>query len=90
MAYTVNIFTLNGCSHCTTLKDELNKNNISFKEFEVNEHKELYDQVMEITKVDALPTVFLQNPETKSGPIFVAGRDFETKEEVLRKIKKYI
>lgn len=90
MAYTVNIFTLNGCSHCVVLKEELTKNNIQFKEFEVNEHKELYDEVIKITKVDALPTVFLQNPETQSGPIFVAGRDFETKEMALKKIKKYI
>ena len=90
MAYTVNVFTLNGCSHCKILKEELNKNGIPFKEFEVREHKEIYDQIVEITKVDALPTVFLQNPETESGPIFVAGRDFETKEQAMLKIKKYL
>jgi hypothetical protein len=43
-----------------------------------------------VTKNDALPTVYLQNPETDSGPVFVAGRDFNTKEEAIEKIRKYI
>lgn len=90
MSYSVNIFTLNGCSHCVTLKSELKANNIDYNEFEVTKHKELYDQIMEKTKIDALPTVYLQNTSTGSGPIFVAGRDFETKEEAIKKIKKYI
>jgi glutaredoxin len=90
MAYNVNIFTINGCSHCKILKEELTKENIKFNEFEVNEHKEVYDKILEKTKMDALPTVYLQNTDTGSGPLFVAGRDFNTKEEAIEKIKKYI
>lgn len=90
MAYSVNVFTLNGCSHCKTLKEELNKEGILYDEFEVNKNKKIYDQVVEVTKLDALPTVYLQDPETLSGPIFVAGRDFNTKEEAIEKIKKYL
>lgn len=88
--YTVNIFTLNGCSHCVVLKKELENQNIQYNEFEVSKYKELYDQIIEKTKIDALPTVYLQNSETGSGPIFVAGRDFYTKEDAIKKIKKYI
>lgn len=90
MAYTVNVFSLNGCSHCKVLKEELNKESIPYVEFEVTQNKKIYDKVVEQTKVDALPTVYLQDPETGSGPIFVAGRDFYTKEEALEKIKKYL
>lgn len=90
MAYTINIFTLDGCSHCKVLKAELDKENIKYQEFEVNKHKKIYDSVVELTKLDALPTVYLQDPATESGPIFVAGRDFTTKEEALAKIKKYL
>lgn len=90
MSYTVNIFTLNGCSHCKTLKEGLNEAGIEYTEFEVNEYRKLYDKIMEQTKIDALPTVYLQNQETQSGPIFVAGRDFQTKDEALQKIKKYL
>ena len=90
MAYNVNVFTLDGCSHCKTLKEELNKHGIKYQEFEANQHRSAYDQIVEATKLDALPTVYLQDPETQSGPIFVAGRDFYTKEEALQKIKKYL
>jgi glutaredoxin len=90
MSYTVNIFTLNGCSHCVTLKEAFKDNNIPYEEFEVTKHRDLYNEIKAKTKVDALPTVYLQNPETLSGPIFVAGRDFNSKEEALERIKKYI
>jgi glutaredoxin len=90
MSYTINIFTLNGCSHCVTLKEALKDNNIPYEEFEVTKHRDLYKEIKDKTKVDALPTVYLQNPETLSGPILVAGRDFNTKEEAIARIKKYI
>lgn len=90
MPYEVNVFTLNGCSHCKTLKDALKENSIPYTEYEVTAHKKIYDQVVAQTKEDALPTVYLQDPETGAGPIFVAGRDFNSKEEALEKIKKYL
>lgn len=90
MQYTVNIFTLEGCSHCKTLKEELKKQSIPYTEFEVNKFRKIYDSILAITKEDALPTVYLQNPESDSGPVFVAGRDFNTKEEAIEKIRKYI
>lgn len=88
--YKVCVFSLKGCSHCVTLKDELIKQNIEFSEYEVNDNKDAYDQILAVTKFDALPTVYLQNTETGKGPIFVAGRDFFSKEEAIEKIKKYI
>lgn len=90
MGYTINLFTLNGCSHCKILKEELKKEGIEYNEFEVTKNKKIYDMVVEMTKLDALPMVYLQDPETQSGPIFVAGRDFETKEQAIEKIKKYL
>lgn len=88
--YKVCVFSLDGCSHCVTLKDELKKENIEFSEYEVNENRDAYDQILAVTKFDALPTVYLQNTETGAGPILVAGRDFFSKEEAIEKIKKYI
>lgn len=90
MSYSVNIFTLNGCSHCVILKNALKENNISFDEFEVSKYREIYDEIVKKTKIDALPTVYLQDPNTGAGPIFVAGRDFTSKEEAIERIKKYI
>lgn len=88
--YSVNVFTLNGCSHCVELKKILNENQIEFKEFEIGKHQELFDEVVRLTGHNSLPTTYLQNSETGSGPIFVPGRDYKTKEELLEKIKKYV
>lgn len=88
--YKVNVFTLNGCSHCVELKKTLKENQIEFKEFEIGEHQELFDEVVRLTGHNSLPTTYLQNSETGSGPIFVPGRDYKSKEELLEKIKKYI
>ena len=88
--YTVNIFTLNGCSHCVDLKKLLNDNNISFNELEISQHKSTFDEIVKLTGKNALPTTYLQNPETGAGPIFVPGRDYQSKEELLEKIQKYI
>jgi|694.fasta_scaffold20274_18 glutaredoxin len=90
MGYSINIFTINGCSHCKVLKEELSKQGIEYDEFEVNKNRKIYDEVIKLTNLDALPTVYLQDPQTLSGPIFVAGRDFNTKEEAIEKIKKYL
>jgi glutaredoxin len=90
MGYSINIFTINGCSHCKVLKEELSKQGIEYDEFEVNKNRKIYDEVVKLTNLDALPTVYLQDPQTLSGPIFVAGRDFNTKEEAIEKIKKYL
>lgn len=90
MSYNVNVFTLEGCSHCSELKKALEENNIPFTEYEVNKHRPIYDQILAETKMDAIPTVYLQNEETGAGPILVAGRDFFQKQEAIDKIRKYI
>jgi len=66
------------------------KNDITYSEYEVNEHKQTYDQILAVTKEDALPTIYMQNPNTGMGPIFVPGRDFKSPEEAIQKIKKYL
>lgn len=88
--YTVNVFTLNGCSHCVDLKNSLKENNIPFNEFEISQHKSTFDDIVKLTGRNALPTTYLQNPETGSGPIFVPGRDYKSLDELLQKIQKYI
>lgn len=88
--YTVNVFTLKGCSHCVDLKKMLNENDILFNELEILQHKSTFDEIVKLTGKNVLPTTYLQNPETSSGPIFVPGRDYQSKEELLEKIKKYV
>jgi len=37
------VFTMKGCPHCTTIKEELNKQNIPFIERDIDEYQEEYD-----------------------------------------------
>jgi glutaredoxin len=40
------VFSLNGCGHCKTLKEELKKLEIPFTDLEINSHREIWDQVV--------------------------------------------
>lgn len=88
--YTVNIFTLTTCRHCLELKDLLRENQIEFKEFDISKNHDTFNEIVKLTGHNSLPTTYLQDTETGAGPIFVPGRDYLSKEELLEKIKKYI
>ena len=59
--YNVNVFTLNGCSHCVELKNILKENKIEFIEFEITQNKEVFDEIIKLTGHNSLPTTFLQD-----------------------------
>jgi glutaredoxin len=84
------VFTLDGCSHCTDLKNSLNNLNLNFVEIEVTKNKNLWDKVVEQTGHNSLPSVYISLNGGDSGPIFVPERDYETQDELIEKIKKYI
>jgi glutaredoxin len=84
------IFTLSGCFHCTFLKEELNNLSIPFTEIEVTANPKIWEQVVNQTGHDSLPTIFIQKDGTESGPVYVPGRDYDTHDEIIEIIKTYI
>lgn len=84
------IFTLNGCGHCKTLKSKLKELSLPFTEVEITKNEKLWNQVVQQTKLDFLPTFFIKQEDTDSGPVFCPTRDFNNEEEALEIIKKYI
>lgn len=82
------VFTLNGCYHCTILKKELNNENIKFIEVEIGSNSKIWDKVVEQTGHNVLPTVFIKMEGTDDGPVFIPGKDFNTPEELITKLKK--
>lgn len=84
------VFSLNGCGHCKTLKEKLNELSIPFTDLEINSHREIWDQVVNQTGLNILPTVFIRKGNTDDGPVFVPSRDFTSQEELLEKIKIYL
>lgn len=90
MANRLILFTLNGCGACKTLKERLGKESLPFTEYEVNANKKLWDQVVDQTKLDYLPTFFIRQEGTNNGPVFCPTRDFKGEDEAVQIIKKYI
>lgn len=84
------LFTLNGCGHCKELKERLNDESIPFTEIEVTQNQKLWNQVVEQTKNEYLPTFFIKTEGTDTGPVFCPDKDFKDNDEAIGIIKKYI
>ena len=81
------VFTLNGCYHCSELKDKLKEAEISFHDIEITRNKPLWDRVVEQTGHDVLPTVFIQTDAEGNGSVYIPGRDFQDLNEIMKIIK---
>jgi glutaredoxin len=90
MSNKIIVFTLDGCHHCATLKEELNRLSIPFTEIEVNHNPTIWDQVVKQTNNEYLPTVFIQKDNTNVGPVYVPDKDFETQDELIEIIKTHL
>jgi glutaredoxin 3 len=84
------VFTLNGCSHCVELKKELQNQNITFTEIEVESNKEIWNSVVKQTGHNSLPSVYISIAGGDEGPIFVPERDYKDRDDLIEKIKMYI
>lgn len=84
------VFTLNGCSHCVELKKELQNQNITFTEIEVESNKEIWNSVVKQTGHNSLPSVYISIAGGDEGPIFVPERDYKDRDDLIGKIKMYI
>jgi glutaredoxin len=90
MSVDVIIFTMNGCGHCHDLKKELNKLKISFNEIDISNNKKIWDQVIQQTGDNVVPTIYITEKNTDKGVVFIPGKDFNNKDEGINLIKKYI
>jgi glutaredoxin len=45
MANKIIVFTLDGCGHCTQLKEKMRENSIPFTEIPIQENKKIWDEV---------------------------------------------
>ena len=81
------LFTLNGCGHCKNLKGKLKELSVPFTEIDVDSNQKLWDQVVEQTGHNVLPTVFIKKENTDEGPVYVPGRDYKTEDEIVEILK---
>lgn len=90
MSNVIVVFSLEGCSHCVDLKRKLVDNDIPFTDIEVTTNKHIWDKVVEQTGHNSLPSVYISMNGGDEGPIFVPERDYNTQEELIEMIKKYV
>jgi hypothetical protein len=90
MDNTIIVFTLNGCIHCNSLKQRLKKLSIPYIDVEITKNENIWNQVVEQTGHDSIPTIFIKKKNTDDGPVYVPGRDYESEDEIVEIIKKYI
>jgi glutaredoxin len=89
MDFTVVVFTMDGCSHCSNLKTRLHDNELPFLEIEITQNEEIWNQVVSQTGHNLIPTVFIKYEETEDGPVYVPGRDYQSEDEIVEIITKY-
>ena len=88
------LFSQWDCKTCIALKDKLKNENLPYKLIEVLEHLELWEEIrQQQLKVDPssimyTPTLLVEN--NGKATYVSAGRDFDTVEEALDKLKQYL
>ncbi len=85
------LFTMKGCPHCVTMKEQLNENNIEFFERDIDEHSEEYDLFVEITENEYVPSfMIVESPdEEPNSLLFAPDRDFKDIEDGVKIIKEH-
>jgi glutaredoxin len=83
------IFSMKNCTHCKDLKTKLDNVQISFKDFDINEHELFWKEIVKKTGENLVPTVCLYNNQDKQTYIFTPGKDFNNGDEAINIIKKH-
>jgi glutaredoxin len=82
------VFSLNDCIHCKDLKTRLTNTKISFKDFDIDEHRSFWKEIVKQTGENVVPTLCLYDNDEKIN-IFIPGKDFNNGDEAINIIKKY-
>ena len=73
----ITIYTNSNCGYCKQLKDELNKNNIEFKEKLISEFTVEWQDVVNLTGLPTTPTIKYKEE------YFVPGRDYQNPQQLI-------
>ena len=63
---------------------------IPYTELKIHEHKPIWEQLVKQVGLRQLPTVFIKESDTDTGPVYISGRDFNSRDEIIKIIKKNI
>jgi len=88
------IYTMDGCSHCINMKEQLKENNIDFLERNIDKHKNEYESFVKATKNDYLPAFTLLEIDDDNNVnnivLMAPDRDYKDINEAIDKVKNYL
>jgi glutaredoxin len=88
------VYTMKGCPFCSMIKEELDKEEISFIERDIHEFEEEYDEFTKITENDYIPALMLltldENEEASNIRLLAPDRDFNDIYEGVELVKNYL
>ena len=79
----ITIYTNSTCGYCKQLKDELNKNNIEFKEKLISEFTVEWQDVVNLTGLPTTPTIKYKEE------YFVPGRDYQNPQQLMNILETF-
>ena len=79
----ITIYTNSNCGYCKQLKDELNKNDIEFKEKLISEFTVEWQDVVNLTGLPTTPTVKYKEE------YFVPGRDYQNPQQLINILQSF-
>jgi len=80
------IYSQEGCSYCSELKNLLEQNGIQHTVYDIDEKKEDWDIISESSKNEYVPQVLIVDTGNESGTILAPDRDFDDVTECLQHI----
>ena len=79
----ITIYTNSTCGYCRQLKDELNKNNIEFKEKLIQDFTVEWQDVVNLTGLPTTPTIKYKEE------YFVPGRDYQNPQQLINILQSF-
>ena len=80
------VYSQEGCSYCSELKNLLEQNGIPFTVTDIDEKKEDWEVISESSGVEYVPQVLMVDTNDESGRILAPDVDFEDVSECLQHI----
>ena len=77
------VYSNESCPYCKTIKEKLKEEKIKFTEVSITENKEEWMNIVGLTGMHSVPTIFFKDN------YFVAGRDFPSPESLIYNIKEW-
>ena len=79
----IEVYTNNNCGYCKQLKDELNKNDIEFKEKLISEFTVEWQDIVNLTGLPTTPTIKYE------GEYFIPGRDYGNPQQLISLLEAF-